>query len=541
MKFGQIPVRDASGTILAHSVVAAESNFKKGRVLSPTDVDMLARTGIAAVMVARLETEDVWEDDAAQRIADAVRGAGVTISTAHTGRTNLYADGHGLALVDAARVNAINAVHESITIATLAPFERVERRQMLATIKIIPFAAPAWAVDAVTAIARDGSAVIDTAGFHPRCIELISTTLPGLKASLLDKNRAVIEARAEGLGSKIDHETRCAHEATSIAAAVLACATRKPDMILIFGAAATIDRADTVPEGIVSAGGTLVHFGMPVDPGNLLLMGTLGSIPVIGLPGCARSPKLNGLDFVLQRLCAGLTVTPSDIMAMGVGGLLKEIPSRPQPRETGRPIAQRASNISAIVLAAGRSTRMGDANKLLLDLRGEPMILRTVSAVRASKVTGTIVVTGHEAGAVTQALDGQAVTFVHNPRYAVGISTSLKAGMSALPADCDGVLVCLGDMPAVTGQSIANLIDAFNPAESRCIIVPTYQGKRGNPVLFAHAYFEDMLHTEGDTGARALLSAYADAVYEVEMDDAGVLADADTPAAFAALEAEFKS
>ena len=541
MKFGRIPVEDAAGAILAHSVAAAGLNFKKGRVLSPTDIDMLARAGIAAVMAARLETGDVWEDDAAQRIADAVRGAGVTISTAHTGRTNLYAEGPGLALIDAARVNAINAVHESITIATLAPYERVERRQMLATIKIIPFAAPAWAVDAVTAIAREGNAVIETAGFHLKRIELISTTLPGLKSSLLDKNRAVIEARAEGLGSTIVHESRCAHEAKAVAAAVSECATRKPDMILLFGAAATIDRADTVPEGIVLAGGALAHFGMPVDPGNLLLLGTLGSIPVIGLPGCARSPKLNGLDFVLQRLCAGLVVTPSDIMAMGVGGLLKEIPTRPQPREAGAPIAQRAPNIAAIVLAAGRSTRMGGANKLLLNFRGHPMILRTVSAVRAGKITNIIVVTGHEAEAVTHALDGQTVTFVHNPRCAEGMSTSLKAGMAALPEDCDGVLVCLGDMPAVTGQSIAKLVDAFNPVEQRSIIVPTYQGKRGNPVLFACAFFRDMRHTEGDTGARALLSAHADAVFEVEMDDAGVLADADTPATFAALEAEFKS
>ena len=169
------------------------------------------------------------------------------------------------------------------------------------------------------------------------------------------------------------------------------------------------------------------------------------------------------------------------------------------------------------------------------------MILRTVSAVRAGKVTDIIVVTGHEAEAVTHALDGQAVTFVHNSRYAEGMSTSLKAGMAALPDDCDGVLVCLGDMPAVTGQSIAKLVDAFNPVEQRSIIVPTYQGKRGNPVLFACAFFRDMRHTEGDTGARALLSAHADAVFEVEMDDAGVLADADTPAAFAALESEFKS
>ncbi len=541
MKFGRIQVRDAAGTILAHSVVAAELNFKKGRTLSQLDIDTLARAGVAAVMAARLEDGDVSEDVAAQRVADAVRGNGTELSPAHTGRANIYAGERGLALIDAARVNAINAVHESITMATLTPFDPVERRQMLATIKIIPFAAPEWAIDKVTAIAREGRAVVEVTRFHAKHIELISTTLPGMKLSLLDKNRAVIEARSQALDNKISRDTRCMHEENSIAAALKDCAARKPDMILIFGAAATIDRADTVPAGIVAAGGTVTHFGMPVDPGNLLLLGKLGSILVIGLPGCARSPKLNGLDFVLQRLCANFTVTATDIMAMGVGGLLKEIPSRPQPRDLSTPKPQRTPNIAAIVLAAGRSIRMGEANKLLLNLRGVPLISRTVSAVRDGAIASIIVVTGHDAEAVADVLRGQPVTFAHNPRFEEGMSTSLKSGIAALPRSTDGVLVCLGDMPAVTAKSITKLIDAFNPVENRAIIVPTYKGKRGNPVLFSQAYFEELLHVEGDTGARALLSAHADAVYEVEMDDAGVLADADTPAAFAALEAEFKA
>jgi molybdenum cofactor cytidylyltransferase len=278
---------------------------------------------------------------------------------------------------------------------------------------------------------------------------------------------------------------------------------------------------------------------MPVDPGNLLLLAKAGATPVIGLPGCARSPKVNGFDWVLQRLCADVPVTPGDIMAMGVGGLLKEIPTRPQPRDVAAPRPQAAPKVAALVLAAGRSTRMGETNKLLMDLHGQPMIARTVAAVAASAVQAIVVVTGHDAEAIKTALQGARVTFAHNPRYADGMATSLKAGLGALPSNADAVLICLGDMPAVSASAIGKLIAAFNPTEGRSIVVPTFGGKRGNPVLFARAFVDEMRATEGDAGARALLSQHADAVYEVETD-AGVLADADTPAAFAALKADLE-
>jgi molybdenum cofactor cytidylyltransferase len=535
MKFGSVPVARAVGCILAHGVAAGGVSFKKGRVLSTDDIEALQREGVAAVIVAELEAGDVAEDVAARRIGEATRGANTELSAAMTGRTNLYASARGLVLVDAARVNAINAIHESVTIATLAPFETVEKRQMLATVKIIPFAAPDWAVERAVACGE----AVRVAPFRAKRIALVSTTLPGMKTALLDKNRAVLDQRVGALGSSVVAEVRVAHDPAAVRSAIAASLDQNPDLVFVFGASATTDRADAVPAGIVAAGGAIEHFGMPVDPGNLLLLAGIAAVPVIGLPGCARSPKVNGFDWVLQRLCADVPVTPQDIMAMGVGGLLKEIPTRPQPRDLSTAKPQQAPRIAALVLAAGRSTRMGEANKLLMDLHGSPMIARTVSAIAASAATPLVVVTGHDADAVAAALKGQRITLVHNPRFAEGMATSLKAGLAALPTDADGVLVCLGDMPAVTAAALGKLIAAFNPTEGRAIIVPTYQGKRGNPVLFARAYVDEMREAEGDVGARALLSQHAEAVYEVETD-AGVLADADTPAAFAALKADFE-
>lgn len=532
MKFGRTPIAEAEGAILAHGA----ATFRKGRTLTAADIEALRAANVETVMIARLEPGDVPEDEAAARIGKAAAGKHTTLSAAHTGRTNIYADARGLLIVDTARVNAVNAIDESITVATLAAYDIVEPRQMLATIKIIPFAAPEAAVKKA-----EGNALISVAPFTPKNVALISTTLPGMKPSLLDKNRAILTARVEALGSSVASETRCAHDADAIAKAIGDAASAKPDMILIFGASATTDRRDAVPAGLVQAGGAIDHFGMPVDPGNLLLLGRLNRTPVVGLPGCARSPKINGFDFVLQRLCANIKVTRADITAMGVGGLLKEIPTRPQPRDATTPKAQRAPAIAAIVLAAGRSTRMGADNKLLMNLHGTPMVARTVAAIAASPVKPIVVVTGHEAHAIQVALKAQPVTFALNPRFAEGMSTSLKAGLAALPADIDGVLVCLADMPAVTTHDIGKLIAAFNPTEGRAIIVPTHQGKRGNPVLFAQGFIDEMREAQGDAGARAVLSAHADAVYEVEMQDAGILADADTPAAFAAIEAQFKS
>jgi molybdenum cofactor cytidylyltransferase len=258
-------------------------------------------------------------------------------------------------------------------------------------------------------------------------------------------------------------------------------------------------------------------------------------VPVIGLPGCARSPKVNGFDFVLQRLAAGLPVTPRDIMRMGTGGLLKEIGARPLPRAqatAGTPPPARAPRIAAVVLAAGMSSRMGGRNKLLREIGGVPMIRRSVEAVLASAARPVTVVTGRDAGDIRAALSELDVVFAHNPDFADGMAGSLKAGLAALPPDADGAVVALGDMPFVTAHHIDRLIAAYDEDEGRTICIPTHDGKWGNPVLWSRRYFPEMMAISGDKGARELLHAYAEKLCEVPMDDTGILRDFDTPDAF---------
>ena len=269
---------------------------------------------------------------------------------------------------------------------------------------------------------------------------------------------------------------------------------------------------------------------MPVDPGNLLLLGELGGRPVIGAPGCARSPRENGFDWVLGRLLAGLQVGPEEISGLGVGGLLMEIASRPQPRETPEP---KAPKVAALVLAAGQGRRMGGPNKLLAEYRGRSLGRTVVDAALASRAASVTVVTGHRRADVEASLAGTAVQWVHNLDHEEGLSTSLRQGVASLADDVDGVLVMLADMPLLTAPILDRLIAAFDPAADRLVVVPTHDGKRGNPVLWSRAFFAELQAIEGDTGARHLIGAHADAVVEVEIGPEVAL-DLDTPEALRA-------
>lgn len=333
MKFGPVPVAEAAGSLLAHGLKRGELVYRKGRVLSAQDVAALQGEGVHEVIVVQLQADDVHEDEAARQLAAALCGAGARCSEATTGRANVLALSPGLAQVDAARIDAINAVHESLTVATLPPFEPVAAGQMLATIKVIPYAVPRAALDRVLQLAQGASCALAVAAFAPLRVALAMTRLPDTRAAVLAKMRDAVAKRLVPLHSPLVAEAVVAHEVAALAAVLRSWSAQgEADVLLVSGIAATVDREDVVPAAIVAAGGQVLHAGMPVDPGNLLVLGQLQGRPVVGLPTCARSPKLNGFDFVLRRLVARLPVGAAEVMQMGVGGLLTEIPTRPMPR-----------------------------------------------------------------------------------------------------------------------------------------------------------------------------------------------------------------
>jgi molybdenum cofactor cytidylyltransferase len=525
MRFGPIPLAEAQGAIAAHSIRHASGVVKKGTRLTPEVVARLAAEGVGTVVAAQLEPGDVHEDAAARAVAEMLAGPTVRLDEAGTGRCNLYAVQAGLLVVDRAAIDRLNRLDPGLTVATLAEFAPVEAGRMVGTVKIIPFAVAGRVVEAARAEAGE---VLSVAPWRPLKVAVAATTLPGLKASVMDKTRRVLEERLRPAGASVVAESRVDHAPEALAEA-LRTQAEAADLIVCFGASAITDADDVIPAALRQAGGRVVHLGMPVDPGNLLLIGELGGKPVLGAPGCARSPAENGFDWVLNRLLAGLHVTPEDITGMGVGGLLMEIVSRPQPREA----AERAhGHVAAIVLAAGQARRMGGPNKLTARFAGQPLVRRVVEAALASRADEVVVVTGHRSEAVGEALAGLDVRLVHNPDYADGLSGSLKTGLAAVSGEANGALVMLADMPAIEAAHLDRLIDAFRAKSGPSIVLPTFGGKRGNPVMWSRDFFPELMSVAGDAGARHILGRHEEAVERVEIGAAAGL-DVDTPEAVA--------
>jgi len=547
VRFGPTPLGEARGAILAHTTRLPGRVIRKGSVLDEAALAALREAGREEVIAARLEPGDVPEDICADRLADPFVGPLLARSRAATGRANISAEAPGLLRVDAAKIDRINAVDESLTVGTVPDYAVVAARDMVATIKVIPFAVPGAVLDVALTIARQGPPAMTLHPFRPLRVGMVATDLPGMKASITDKTIAVTDARVTALTGTLLPTRRTPHEAEAIAAALGALIEEGAELLLVVGASAVVDRRDVGPAGIEHAGGVILHFGMPVDPGNLICLGRIGTRPALVLPGCARSPTLNGIDFVLARLFAGLPVGGREVSRMGVGGLLKEMETRPLPRaeapatpRTGPP-PRRAPTIAAVVLAAGRSRRMAPHNKLLIaDRTGKPMVARVVDNVLASRARPILAVTGHMASEVEQALAGKPLRVVHAPDYAEGLSASLKAGIAAVPPECAAAIVCLGDMPLVTGRIIDRLLAAYDPDEGRLIVLPTFRGKQGNPMLWDRKFFPKILQISGDSGARSLLAQHKDEVAEVEVGEDAVLRDFDTTESLATLPGKLR-
>ncbi|MEM7067461.1 MAG: molybdopterin-binding/glycosyltransferase family 2 protein [Pseudomonadota bacterium] len=523
MKFGLFPVEDAVGGILAHGVrLPDDSILKKGRTLDSDLADLLLAASIEEVAVAILEKDDVGEDEAATRVSKVLLGSGIHAEVAKTGRVNLFAEAAGLFRVDAELISRVNSIDPGITVATLPNYADVNEGRMVATIKIIPYGVSRSSVERIEALTLYPELAV--APYQSKRIGLISTLLPGIKQSVLDKTRRNMEKRLIASGSTVVSEERVFHlegdAEASVKSAIDGC-----DILVMFGASAVSDGRDVIPAAIEGAGGSILRFGMPVDPGNLLLLAELDGKPVIGAPGCARSLAENGFDWVLNRLLAGMDVGEIELSDMGVGGLLMETGARPHPREKN----YKETRIAALVLAAGQSRRMGKVNKLTTDVHGKPMVRHAVDAVSSSGFAESVVVTGHDSDQVRNSLHGMDCKFADNPDFANGLSTSLVAGIRALSSDVTHAAVILGDMPDISSDNLDQLISESKKHPEH-IILATSSGKRGNPVVWPARFFSELLALEGDVGARHIIAANGERVIEVEIGEPATR-DIDTPTA----------
>ncbi|NKN36508.1 NTP transferase domain-containing protein [Agrobacterium sp. a22-2] len=534
MIFGNLPLDQVEGAVLAHAVRLPGGKLSKGRRLEAGDVVRLRAAGIGSVVAGRLEPGDLLEDDAAQRLADALGRDHMRLTPANTGRVNVYATVNGLFTADKQVVDRFNRVDPAITLACLADHAPVMAGDMVATIKIIPLAVSGAGVEAARDILREASPFAVRA-YQPHAVTLIATELPSLKSTVMDKTARLLEQRLVPSHSRLVREIRVAHTAEAVAAALRSSLTEKspsPPMIVIFGASAVCDPYDVIPQAIRLAGGRVEQVGLPVDPGNLLVLGFVDDIPVVGAPGCARSPKENGFDWVLGRLLSGEVPDAFALSGLGVGGLLMEIASRPLPRDLVQK-GEQPPAIAVVILAAGRASRMGSdsGHKLLAEFDGVPLVRRVTETAAAASPNGLVVVTGYRGEEIAAALDGLDLTIRPNPDYASGMASSLRAGLSDSSAvEADGVLVMLADMPGVSTPDLRLLMATFRRAGGRAIVRAVADGKRGNPVILPRTTFAAVLKLEGDIGARHIVETSGLDVIDVEIGS-GAHIDVDTPEA----------
>lgn len=325
MQFSSVPLEEAEGKILAHNLSGADGTrlLSKGRILKAEDIAALRQHGLLTVATAWLDPDDVDENTAAQAIASAISGGGIDLSRPSVGRVNLRADAHGVVRIDATRLDAINQ-QDGIAVATLAAHSVVEPRKIVATIKIIPFGVPKQTLEAIADIAA-GAPVMHLDALRTQRVGMIICGSPALRDRLFDDFSA-LEDRVAALDSPVT-DTAFISLAdplveTELAEALEQMKNKSVGLILIAGETAIMHRNDAIPRCVERAGGTIECIGAPVEPGNLLMLAYLGNIPVLGAPGCARSPKANVVDQIIPRLLVGERVARSDIIKLAHGGLL---------------------------------------------------------------------------------------------------------------------------------------------------------------------------------------------------------------------------
>ena len=516
MRFEEIATEHALGWSLAHSVSAGNRKIAKGTTLDAAAIAQLVAAGISHVHAFSLDTGDLDENTIAEAAAKHLAGGGLRCGRPTRGRANLYAEADGL-LIAGDSVGRFNASDEALTIATLPNLAPVRAGQLVATVKIIPYAVSEERLKAAL-IAPQALALAPFQPFTARFL-VSGNELP-------DKTRKLTENRLSAVGGTVQDYKQCAHTVVSVCDALLNLQKEEGDLILMLGVSAISDRRDILPAALEAAGGDVIQLGMPVDPGNLLMLGRLGDKTVLGLPGCARSPALNGLDWVLERFAAQLPLTTGTLRGMGVGGLLKETALRPEPRAPRR---TSSDAVQALILAAGRSSRTGGKSKLLRALNGKAVVAQTVSVAAEGTSSAAVVVTGHDAKAVADALSGYPCRIVTNENYETGMASSLKLGLDGLDSSTEFCLICLGDMPFVRTETIDALRESAVRMGEAKIFIPTFNGKRGHPVLWHQSLFAELKSITGDKGGRDIIHARATQVCEVPVADPGILIDLDTP------------
>lgn len=324
MQVKRVALNQATGHILLHNHVGRDGRrlISKGRHLTEEDVAKLAAAGRDEIYVAVLDPADVDENEAARRLGAVISAGLVRITKASTGRVNLIAEQLGLCKVKADALLTLNEI-DGLTLATIRDNTVVEPNNVLATLKIIPYAVPEAALQQAETVAQTHFPLVEVKPFTLKRAVLIMTGSQNSADKIRNSFVPALQERLHFYYTDLVVGPYVAEEEAEIREALQWALAEQAEMILVAGETSVMDRDDITPRAIKAIGGELVHHGVPVEPGNLLMVAYYGDIPIVGAPGCARSKNYNVVDMVLPRLIAGERLTRRDLAELGYGGYLK--------------------------------------------------------------------------------------------------------------------------------------------------------------------------------------------------------------------------
>ena len=334
MFFGFLNTKDSEGAILAHSTRLEGLYISKGTKLNKEHIKNLKSKGIKRIICARLDDCDVDENAAAKFLSEKIHHNSIRFSEASTGRVNIISNTNGLIRYNKNKIVKFNLVDEGVTLALLKQNTLVKKGQLIGTLKIIPYSIHIDVLNIINNKVYGKKPLIIIKPIRKKQFFLIQTKLSGTKDSVIESTKKATLKRIQDLNCNLIGSSTCNHEKESIEEKLKDSLGVSADIILISCASAVSDRRDILPSSIINSGGHIDHFGLPVDPGNLLLLGCIGNIQIVCLPGCARSPSLNGFDFIIRMLLADIKISNKEIAELSVGGLLKEVKPRPLPRKS---------------------------------------------------------------------------------------------------------------------------------------------------------------------------------------------------------------
>ena len=533
MKIEYLDPNKSKGSILAQTYNLSGRTLSKGMHVSEEILEFLNRENVKNILCAVPHEDDVHEDSAAEAISKALDENQLYAEEASTGRVNFRTPALSIVRYNRELIKKINLVDESIAFSIVEHNQLLAKNDLIATLKIIPFFVSKIYVEQVVSLIAKNE-IFKVHRLQEKKVELIQTYYDWQKRSIFKATSNVTSSRLDALGCPLQKETLIPHDHKSLCSEIKSSVDSGAQVLLISGASAITDRSDHIPKAILSVGGEIIQYGLAVDPGNLLLIGKIGNTTIIGMPGCARSPKLNGFDWVLQLLMANIPINKEELADMGAGGLLMEIASRPLPRALAKSAKKREKKIMGIILAAGNSSRMGKDNKLLRNIGGASLVRNTAVEMLKSDLDSCSIVLGYQSDKVAAVIKDLNINLILNPFWEEGQASSLKAALNTLDSSYSDLLVMLGDLPGVKSKHINKIIEEHLLANNRKskITIPSFNGKKGNPVIWGKSFFPDLSNLEGDVGGRTLFDQHPAAINLLIMEDEAVITDTDTPEDF---------